>query len=42
VTVIHRDPDNLVHEKVAALPMCLYNRFFTADNLNHDVFVLYF
>ena len=42
VTVIDRDPDSDIPGKVASLPMCLFNRFFTADNLNHDVYRVYF
>lgn len=42
VTIIHEDPDNDLYDKVAALPMCLHERFYTADNLNHDVFNVYF
>lgn len=42
VTVIDRDPDSELPQKVAALPMCLFVRFYTADNLNHDVFNLFF
>lgn len=42
VTLIDRHPDNVTHGKLAGLPMCLFNRYFAADNLNHDVFVLYF
>lgn len=42
VTVIDRDPDSLIPDKVANLPMCSYNRFYTADDLNHDVFTLFF
>lgn len=42
VTVIDRNADSEIPDKVAALPMCIHNRFFTADNLNHDVFHLYF
>lgn len=42
ITVIDANPDGDIREKVASLPMCLYNRFFTAGKLNHDVFVLYF
>ena len=42
VTVIDRDPENEVLVKIAALPMSTFNRFFMADNLNHDVFNLYF
>lgn len=42
VTVIDRDPDSDIPDKVGALPMCTFNRFFVADNLNHDVYQLYF
>lgn len=42
VTVIDRDPDSLLVGKVAALPTCSFNRHYTKDNLNHDVFTLYF
>jgi len=42
VTVIDRDPDSDIPGKVASMPMCLYNRFFTADNLNHDVYRVFF
>ena len=42
VTVIDRDPDSGIPDKVASLPLCVYDRFYTADNLNHDVFKLFF
>lgn len=42
VTVIDRDPDSLVPGKVADLPKCMFNRAYVAENLNHDVFILYF
>jgi hypothetical protein len=42
VTVIAQDPDNDIRGKVAKLPMCTFNRAYPADNLNHDVFDLYF
>lgn len=42
VTIIDRDPDSPIPDKVAQLPMCTFQRFYTADNLNHDVFGLYF
>lgn len=42
VTVIDKDPDSAIPGKVAALPMCLRNRYFSAANLHHDVFNLYF
>lgn len=42
VTVIDRNPDSLINDKVAALPLCSYDRFFAVDNLNHDVYNLFF
>lgn len=42
ITVIDRNPDSLIPDKVAALPLCVHDRFFTADNLNHDVYTLFF
>lgn len=42
VTIIDQDPDSKIPEKVAALPMSIFNRFYTVDNLNHDVFSIYF
>lgn len=42
VTIIDRDPDSEIPAMVADLPMCTFNRFFTADKLNHDVYNLFF
>jgi hypothetical protein len=42
VTVIDRNPDSEVPDRVAQLPLCTHIQFFAADNLNHDVFSLYF
>lgn len=42
ITVIDPNPDSDVHKKVGALPTSSYNRFFTSDNLNHDVYTLFF
>jgi hypothetical protein len=42
VTVIDKNPDSTLPDQVAALPMCLFDRFYTADNLNHDVFNIFF
>ena len=41
VTVIDKNPDSEIVNKVALLPLCSYNRHFATDNLNHDVFTLY-
>jgi hypothetical protein len=42
VTVIDRNPDSDIPSHIAELPMCIFDRFFTADNLNHDVYKLFF
>lgn len=42
VTIIDRDPDSPIPDKVAALPQCTHSSTFAVDNLNHDVFNLYF
>jgi hypothetical protein len=42
VTVISRDPDSPIPDKVAKLPTANFNRAFTADDLHHYVFNLYF
>ena len=42
ITVIDRDPDSAIVKQVALLPMSSFNRSFQADDLNHDVYTLYF
>jgi hypothetical protein len=42
VTIIDRNPDSDILEKIARLPLCLYDRHFVANNLNHDVFSLFY
>lgn len=42
VTVIDRNPDSDLPDQVEALPMCLLNRAYPADDLNHWVFTLFF
>lgn len=42
VTVIDKDPDSEIPDKIAALPLCTYDRHHTVDNLNHDVYNLYY
>jgi hypothetical protein len=41
VTIIDRDPDSSIPGLVAALQLCRFNRHFSADDLNHDVYNLY-
>lgn len=42
IIVVDKDPDSKILDKVANLPMCMYDRHYTADNLNHDVYNIYY
>ena len=42
VTVIDKDPDSEIPDRVSNLPLCKFAQHFKADNLNHDVYNLYF
>ena len=42
LTVIDRDPDSEIPGKVVILPKCSFVRHYTVDNLNHDVYKLYY
>lgn len=42
VTIIDKDPDSEYPAKIKAFRYCRFVRFYTADNLNHWVFELYY
>lgn len=42
IIVIDRKPDNPVIDDLLKLPMCTYDRHYTAENLHHDVLTLYY
>lgn len=42
ITIIDLDPDSLIPDRVAALPMCSFVRRFETQGLNHDIYSLYF
>lgn len=42
VSFISREPDDTVQEQLRLLEKCVHVRFFTANQLNHDVFSLFF
>jgi hypothetical protein len=42
VTVIDRNPDSNLPDKVEELPWCKFDRFYALENLNHHVFSLFF
>lgn len=41
IMYIDRDPDSDIPDKISELPMCSFDRHYTADNLNHYVFTIY-
>jgi hypothetical protein len=42
VMAIDADPDSGIPEKLGGLPLSQFDRHYTADNLNHDVYVIYY
>ena len=40
--LIGRSPESELVEELLKLPYCSYDRFYTADTLNHDMFTLYY
>ena len=42
VVVIDPNPDSEIPDKVSRLQLCQFDRHYVADNLYHDVFILYF
>lgn len=42
VTVIDANPDSSIVDRLSRIPKCQFDRHFSSDNLNHDVFTLYF
>lgn len=42
IIVVSKTPDNPVIDKLLELPMCEWDRGYKSENLNHDVFTLYY
>lgn len=42
ITIIDKDPDSVIPDRLLTLPYCSFDRCYTSDNLNHWVFTLYF
>lgn len=42
VTVIDKAPDSEIPNLFSSLPLCRFDRAYTADNLNHWVFSLFY
>ena len=42
LTVIYTDPDSEIPINISKMKKCRFDRHYTVDNLNHDVFTLYY
>jgi len=42
LTIVDYDPDSPILEGIVELPMCSFQRHYTADNLNHDIYNIYY
>lgn len=42
VILVDKNPDSKYIERIFDLPYCSFDRHYESDNLNHDVFTLYF
>ena len=41
VIVIDKNPDSPIVDEISKMSMCRYVRHYTADGLNHDIFIVY-
>lgn len=42
IILMDTNPDSVFIQKIMELPFCSYDRHYAAENLNHEVFTLYF
>ena len=42
ITIVDKDPDSDIPEKLYEMAYVSFDRFYTADNLNHWVFTIYY
>lgn len=42
VISIDKNPDSTIPDKIAELPKCVFDRPYSADNLNHNAYILYY
>lgn len=42
IILIDRNPESEFVSKISSLPLCSFNRFYVADNLNHWAFTMYY
>ena len=42
IMIIDQKTDTSLFDEIKQFPMCLFERHYVADNLNHDVFTIYY
>nr|DAV50363.1 MAG TPA: tail completion protein [Caudoviricetes sp.] len=42
ITVVDRNPDSTIPDRVGSLPLCSFDRWYASNGLNHFVYNLYF
>jgi len=42
VTVVDKNPDSLIPDKILDIPYCSFSTHFAVDGLNHDIYTLYY
>ena len=42
ITLIDEDPESAFVGPLSKMPTCKHNRHYQSDNLNHDVFIIYY
>ena len=42
LVLIDANPDSVFIQKIMELPFCSYDRHYPAENLNHEVFTIYY
>lgn len=42
IILVDKSPDSEYVSQILALPYCAHNRHYTAENLHHDVFTIYY
>ena len=42
ITVIDEDPDSEIVDKISKLPTARFERHYTSDDLNHDIYKIIF
>ena len=42
LTIMSRDPDEIIVDKISKLPKCSFDRKFINENIHHTTFILYY